>query len=261
MTRKKNALRSIALTLAVAMPLTGAAGPALAAGEAAAPTAQDWSFNGIFGTFDRAAAQRGFQVYREVCQSCHGLDFIDFRMLTDIGFSEDEVAAIADDYTVMDGPNEDGDMFERVATPADGVPNPYPNEQAARAANNNAYPPDLSLIVEARADGANYLYSLLLGYVDPPEDVSVPPGQYYNAYYPGNLIAMPRLLQDGLIDYSDGTEASAEQMAWDVTTFLAWASEPNMEERKQTGVSVVLFLLVFTGMMYAVKRKVWSDVH
>jgi ubiquinol-cytochrome c reductase cytochrome c1 subunit len=220
-----------------------------------------WHHDGLFGTFDRAAAQRGFQVYREVCSACHGLTYVAFRNLTDLGFSTEQVEALAAEYTVTDGPNDEGDMFERPARPSDPIPPPYPNEQAARAANRGALPPELSLIPKTRAGGTDYVYSLMQGYEEPPADAQVPEGLYYNAFFPGHRIAMPPPLGDGAVSYADGTEATVPQMAGDVATFLTWAGEPTLEERKQTGLKVTLFLIVFTGLTYATMRKVWSHLH
>ena len=221
----------------------------------------EWSFNGLFGTFDRAQLQRGMQVYKEVCHSCHGLQYIAFRNLTQLGFSADQVAQIAQDFEVQDGPNDEGDMFMRPAKAADYVPSPFANDQAARAANNGALPPDLSLIVDARMGGADFLHAVLTGYrEEPPPGFQMGEGMYYNEYFPGHQIAMPPPLSDGRVEYTDGTEATLDQQSKDVSAFLAWASEPNLEQRKQTGVSVMLFLIVFTAMLYALKRHIWSDV-
>jgi ubiquinol-cytochrome c reductase cytochrome c1 subunit len=261
-------MRELVLAGALAIGLAGTAGAA----EAPKPPAQSWSFEGIFGTFDRAALQRGYQVYKEVCAGCHALSQIRYRdlgggtgaahePLIGLGFSEAEVKAIAAEYTVMDGPNDDGELFERPARPADRLRKPFPNEKAARAANNGAYPLDLSLIVDARHDGANYLYALLTGYADPPPGVQLGEGMHYNAWFAGNQIAMAAPLSDDRVTYADGTKATVSQMARDVTTFLAWASEPNMEARKALGVKVILFLIILTGLLYAVKRKVWSSIH
>ena len=229
--------------------------------EAPEPIDVRWQHEGLFGTYDRAAAQRGFQVFREVCSSCHALDYIAFRNLADLGFSEDQVRALAAEYTVEDGPDDSGEMFERPAVPADPIPPPFANPQAARAANGGALPPDLSLITKARAGGSDYVYSLLVGYEDPPADATGPEGTTYNAYFPGHWIAMPPPLSEGQVQYADGTEASVDQMARDVTTFLSWAAEPTMEQRKQTGLKAMLFLIVFTGLSYATMRKVWADAH
>jgi ubiquinol-cytochrome c reductase cytochrome c1 subunit len=220
-----------------------------------------WQHDGLFGTFDRAAAQRGFQVYREVCSACHGLTYIAFRNLAELGFSEEQIRALAAEYSVEDGPNDEGEMFERPAVPADPIPPPYPNPQAARVANGGALPPELSLITKARADGTNYLYSLLLGYEEPPADEPEREGLYYNVFFPGHWIAMPAPLSEGIVTYGDGTEATVSQMAADVATFLTWAGEPTLEQRKQTGLKVMLFLIVLTGLFYATMRKVWAGAH
>ena len=222
---------------------------------------QEWSFNGPFGTFNRGELQRGFQVYKEVCATCHSLNFISFRNLIDLGFNENEVKAIAAEFQVEDGPNNEGEMFERGAIPSDTWPAPYPNDNAARASNNGALPPDLSLMVDARAGGADYLYALLSGYHKIPQGKEVGEGMYYNAYYPGNQIAMPSPLVDDGVEYVDGTRATLVQQARDVTAFLAWATEPNMEQRKRMGVMVIIFLLVMTVLFYYSKKKIWSDVH
>lgn len=219
-----------------------------------------WPFDGAFGSVDRKAAQRGFQVYKEVCGSCHGLYNLYYRNLKDIGFSEAEIKEIAKSVTIQDGPNDAGEMFERLGLQSDRVIKPYPNEQAARAANNGAYPPDLSLIVKARPDGANYLYSLLTGYSEAPKDLKLMPGLYYNEYFAGHQIAMPAPLSDGQVTYMDGTKASVEQMAMDVTVFLQWAAEPEMENRKSMGLKVMMFLVAFTILFYISKKRIWQDI-
>lgn len=229
--------------------------------EAPAPEPQNWSFSGIFGTFDGAARQRGFQVFKEVCAGCHGIERLYYRNLSALGFSAAEVDAIAAQYEVTDGPNEEGEMFQRPAKPSDRFVPPFANEQAARAANNGIYPPDLSLITKARPRGADYLYALITGFADPPEGVEVLEGAYYNPYFPGGQIGMPPPLFPDAVTFADGTPATVPRMASDVTTFLAWVAEPEMEERKRLGVKVLLFVLVLTGLFYALKRKVWSEVH
>jgi ubiquinol-cytochrome c reductase cytochrome c1 subunit len=229
--------------------------------EAPEPIHVKWPHDGLFGTFDHAAAQRGFQVYREVCSACHGLTYVAFRNLTSLGFSADEVAALAAEYTVTDGPNDEGEMFERPARPADPIPPPYSNPQAARVANGGALPPELSLSTKARAGGTDYVYSLMVGYEEPPADAEAPEGLHYNAYFPGHWIAMPAPLSDGAVSYADGTESTVPQMAADVATFLTWAAEPTLEQRKQTGLKAMLFLIVFTGLCYATMRKVWAHAH
>ena len=220
----------------------------------------DWSWKGFFGTYDRASAQRGLKVYREVCAGCHSMNYLSYRNLADLGFSEDHIKAIAAEHLVLDGPNDEGEMFERDGIPSDQFVNPYLNEKAARAANNGAYPPDLSLIVKARPKGADYIKALLLGYVEPPEDIKVPKGQHYNKYMAGNLIAMTSPLSDGLVDYDDGTESTMDQMTTDVTTFLAWAAEPSLEDRKRMGLKVILFLLVLFVLAYISKQQIWRDI-
>jgi ubiquinol-cytochrome c reductase cytochrome c1 subunit len=224
------------------------------------PKQMHWPFDGMTGVVDRQSAQRGFQVYKEVCASCHSLNRVAFRSLQDIGFSEAEVKAIAAEYKVMDGPNDAGDMFERPARPSDRFPVPFANEQAARAANGGAYPPSLDLIVKARKGGADYLYSLLTGYQAAPANVHLGEGMHYNPYFPGSQIAMPQPLADGQVTYQDGTVASLDQMARDLTIFLQWAAEPEMEQRKQMGLRVLMFLGIMTVLMYLAKRRIWRGV-
>ena len=252
-------LLTVAAAALVSLGLTTA--PAKAAGEAVELPSQNWSFAGIFGTYDRGELQRGFQVYKEVCAGCHSLDYIAFRNLADLGFNELEIKAIAAGYEVQDGPNDEGEMFARPGLPADRFPAPFANANAARASNGGALPPDLSLMVDARPNGANYVYALLTGYADAPSGVTVAEGMSYNRYFPGHQIAMPAPIAADGVEYADGTAATVAQQARDVTAFLAWAAEPNLEERKRTGVMAVLFLLVMTGLLYASKRKIWADVH
>jgi ubiquinol-cytochrome c reductase cytochrome c1 subunit len=215
----------------------------------------------MFGTFDRAAAQRGLQVFIEVCASCHSLDLVAFRTLTDIGYSADEVKAFAAEFEVEAEPNEDGDVEDRPALPSDYFVSPFPNVQAAAAANNGKAPPDLSLIIKSRKGGEDFTYAILVGYEDPPADLEVEEGLSYNPYFPGHKIAMPPPLSADAVEYTDGTKATVEQMAKDVTVFLAWAAEPTLEARKRMGFKVILFLIVVTVMLYGVKRKVWTDIH
>ncbi len=223
---------------------------------------QSWSFDGIFGTFDRPALRRGLQVYVEVCANCHSLDLVAYRHLGRVGFSEAEIKVVAASVEVTDGPDDSGEMFERPGLPADFFKAPFPNPQAASAANGGAMPPDLSLITKARKGGANYLHALLVGYrEEPPSGFELMDGMNYNAYFPGHQIAMPPPIAEGQVDYADGTAATVEQMSRDVTVFLAWAAEPDLEPRKRLGIKVMLFLIVLTGMLYAVKRRVWSDLH
>jgi ubiquinol-cytochrome c reductase cytochrome c1 subunit len=230
------------------------------ASESIKPKQIPWKFDGAMGKVDRAAAQRGFQVYKEVCSACHGLYNLTYRNLKDIGFSDEEIKEIAKNYTVKAEPNDDGEILDRPALPSDKFVKPYPNEQAARAANNGAYPVDLSLIVKAREDGANYLYSLLTGYKDAPADFKLMAGLYYNPYFPGQQIAMPAPLSDHQVTYMDGTNASVEQMAHDVTVFLQWAAEPEMEHRKSMGLKVMMFLVIFTIFFYLSKVRIWKNV-
>ncbi len=225
------------------------------------PPKQAWSFNGPFGTYDRAAMQRGFQVYNEVCSNCHSMSLMSYRNLSAIGLSEEQVKAIAASKQIGGSTDDSGQPIERAGTPADRFRAPFANEKAARAANGGALPPDQTLIVNAREDGSNYIHALLNGYKDAPAGVTVQPGQYYNTYFPGHLLAMPPPLNDGQVTYADGTKASVEQMSRDVVEFLTWTSNPEMEARKRMGVKAVLFLTLLTGLTYAVKKKVWKDVH
>jgi ubiquinol-cytochrome c reductase cytochrome c1 subunit len=234
------------------------AGPALAQDEALPK--HNWSFSGLFGTFDRAAAQRGFEVYNNVCSNCHALKQAYYRDLGGIGLSGEQIKAIAA-AKMVPTIGDDGQPAERPATPADHFRSPYPNEKAARAALNGALPPDLSVITKAREGGADYVYDIVTGYADPPADMKMGDGMFYDKYYPGHQIAMPQPLQDGAVDYTDGTKATTDQEAHDVVTFLEFVANPEMEQRKRMGVKVVLFLVLLTGVTYAVKRQVWSDVH
>jgi ubiquinol-cytochrome c reductase cytochrome c1 subunit len=228
--------------------------------EATLPPQQKWSFSAPFGTFDRASAQRGFLVYKSVCATCHSLALIKYRNLQEIGFSEKEVKAIAAQHEIVDGPNDEGEMFQRPALPSDPFVKPYANEQAARAANQGAYPPDLSLITKARIHGADYIVALLTGYKEPPKEIILYPGKSYNPYFPGGQISMPPPLSEGLVTYDDGTPATVEQMARDVATFLAWAAEPELEARKRLGIKMLISLAVLTFLLYLVKKAIWARV-
>jgi ubiquinol-cytochrome c reductase cytochrome c1 subunit len=250
------------LTLAVlATALIGAGAVAQARAEEVVLPEEHWSFKGVFGTFDRAATRRGFQVYKEICSNCHSMNLLHYRNLEEIGFTEDEVKQIAASVQVTDGPNDNGEMYERPGKPSDTFKAPFPNPQAARAANNGALPPDLSLMAKARVGGPDYIHAILTGYGEPPPDMKLQAGMNYNKYFPGHQIAMPPPLSDGAVTYTDGTKASVDQMAHDVANFLMWAAEPNLEERHRIGVKSILFLLVLSGMLYAVKRKIWAAVH
>ncbi len=232
-----------------------------AAGNSVKPDKQNWSFSGLFGTFDRGALQRGFQVYNEVCAGCHSARLLYYRNLKEIGFSEAQVKTIAASKEVTDGPNAEGEMFQRPARLSDRLVKPFPNDEAARAGNNGALPPDLTLMTKARVGGADYLHALLIGYKPAPKNIKLGAGMYYNLYFPGQQIAMPPPLVEGSVEYADKTKSTVDQMSRDLTTFLAWAAEPELEWRKRMGVKVILFLLVLTGLLYGIKRKVWSDLH
>jgi len=248
--------------------------PTLAFANSAAPNGNDptatyalhpeqlkWEFDGLLGRFDRASVQRGYQVYKEVCSSCHSLKRVAYRNLGDIGFSENEIKQIASEYLVTDGPNDDGEMFERNALPSDRFVSPYPNEQAARSANGGALPPDLSLIVKARHDGANYVYSLLTGYKEAPEEFAVAQGKFYNPYFEGRQIAMPQpISDDGAVEYKDGTYPTKEQMIYDVVNFLQWAAEPETEHRKKMGIRSMIFLSILFVILLAAKKAVWKKL-
>jgi len=223
----------------------------------------DWSFKGLFGKFDRAALQRGYQVYTEVCASCHSMKYLSYRNLSEEGgpeFSEAAAKAIAASFEVIDGPNADGEMFTRPGKLSDKFVMPYDNVKAAQAANGGAYPPDMSVLVKARGGGVDYIYSLLQGYEDPPSGVTLDDGVYYNKYMYGNKIRMAAPLSDGIVEYGDGTNASVEQMSKDVTTFLMWAAEPHLEARHQMGFKAIVYLIILTILVYFSMKKIWSRV-
>ncbi|EKV26617.1 ubiquinol cytochrome C oxidoreductase, cytochrome C1 subunit [Caenispirillum salinarum AK4] len=254
-------MRKFILTAAAAVGLSLAATTGANAAGAIEVPDESWTWEGLFGYYDKAQLQRGFQIYNEICSSCHGLSLVAYRNLQEIGFSEDQVKNIAAQREVEDGPDDTGEMFMRPALPADRFVSPFPNEEAARFANGGALPPDLSLMAKARPAGADYIYHLMLGYKDEaPEGFELGATQYYNEYFPGHAIGMPPQLYEGMVEYADGTEATAEQMAHDITGFLQWAAEPELEERKSLGIKVMLFLIVLTAMLYALKRRIWSDV-
>lgn len=308
----------LALAL-LAMPIT-----ALASTGAKEPEQLEWRFDGMLGKFDQPSVQRGLQVYKEVCAACHGLKRVPFRRLTDVGFSEAEVKAFAAEYQIHDGPNDEGEMFDRPGRPSDKFPSPYLNDNAARASNNGGLPPDLSLIIKARPDGANYVHALLTGYesakdyrcirvsdgkctgfepmsgpaperpevmdehsegdmgrmfrcveITHSEEVDAETGEktpieacheltagmYFNPHFPGGVIKMPPPVSDDQVTYQDGTKATKDQIARDVVNFLQWAAEPEMEARKRMGIKVLMFLAVMTGVFYAAKKRIWSDLH
>jgi cytochrome c1 len=278
------AIRRSIVVAAVALNALLAPGlaPALAQdSHEATPPKNRWSFAGPFGKFDRGQLQRGLKVYREVCSVCHGLKMIAFRNLADPGgpaFTTAQAQAIAAEYTVQDGPNDQGEMFERPGRLADYFPPPFPNDQAGRA-RYNAVPPDLSVIAKARGyergfplwlldmltqyqeHGVDYITALLQGYEDePPAGVTVPPGSFYNKYYPAHTIAMPPPLSDKRVDYTDGAPMTVEQYAKDVAAFLMWAAEPHLEQRKRIGMQVLIFLIVLAGLLYFTKKKIWREV-
>ena len=223
----------------------------------------DWSFNGLFGKFDRGSLQRGYQVYSEVCAACHSMKYLSYRNLSEKGgpeFSIEQAKAIAASFEITDGPNADGEMFTRPGKLSDKFLMPYENDKAAQAANGGAYPPDMSVLVKARKGGADYIYSLLLGYEDPPSGMDLDDGVYYNKYMYGNQIKMAAPLSEGLIEYGDGTEASVKQMSKDVTTFLMWAAEPHLESRHRMGFKAIVYLIILSILVYFSMIKIWSRV-
>ena len=221
---------------------------------------RSWSFSGPFSTLDRASAQRGFQVYSEVCATCHSMHLLSYRDLQQLGFTKTDVQQFAAQVQVPGQPDDQGEIKERNGLPSDRFKSPYPNANAARAALG-AVPPDLSVIVKARFQGADYIYAILTGYTTPPAGMQISQGLSYNKYFPGHQIRMPPPLSDGLVQYADGTQSSISQMAHDVVTFMAWASEPAAEDRKRTGIKTMLFLIALAGVLYALKRAVWANVH
>ncbi|MBL0898342.1 MAG: cytochrome c1 [Reyranella sp.] len=254
-------------TGAVALAALATGAVAIAAGTTPTPPKKQWHFQGPFGTYDRAAAQRGYQVYQEVCAACHSLSLLAYRNLMELGLTENQVKDLIKDIQVPDL-NDDGAPVDRPARPSDRFKKPFPNMAAAAAANNGKAPPDLSVIAKARENGPDYLYALLTGYVPfdklTPEQIKafdVKKDDNFNTYFPGHKIAMAPPLADDKVTYADNTKSTVSQQASDVTEFLAWAAEPHMEDRKRTGVRVILFLLALAGLMYAVKRMVWSDKH
>ncbi len=271
-----------AVVLAIALAaLAGNAGPA-SAQEAETPPPQKWSFSGPFGTFDRGQLQRGFQIYREVCSNCHSLKLLAYRNLADPGgpaFTEAQAAAVAAEAKIKDGPNDQGEMFERPGRVGDHFPLPFANDQAARAANGGAVPPDMSVLAKARGvergfpqfifdmftqyqeGGPDYIHAILNGYEDAPKGFKMPPGAQYNKYFPGHAIGMPKPLSDGQVEYTDGTPATVDQYGRDISAFLMWAAEPTLEQRKRIGLQVMLFLIVFAGLMYFTKKRVWANAH
>ncbi len=227
------------------------------------PIKVNWSFKELTGKFDRASLQRGFQVYKEVCSSCHSMQYLSYRNLGDPGgpeFTLEEVKAIAASVEIEDGPDSQGEMFTRPGKPSDKFKSPYPNVEASTVANGGAYPPDMSVLVKARPGGADYMYSVLMGYEEPPAGMKLDDGVYYNKYMIGQKIKMASPLLEGIVEYSDGTEATVDQMAKDVTTFLAWAAEPELEARHKLGIKVIIYLLLLTILVYLSMKKIWSRI-
>lgn len=267
-------LAAVAIVLGISF---GATAALAAGGPINKPREVDWSFSGPFGKWDLAQLQRGYKIYKENCSSCHSIELLAFRNLQEIGFSEEEVKAIASEFEVTDGPDADGEMFERAAVPADLIPGPYANTAEAASLNNGAAPPDFSLLAKSRAvergfplfvfdiftlyaeNGSDYIYSLLTGYQDPPEGVEVADGTHYNPYFiAGNALAMGQPLYGDDVEYDDGTEPTLDQHAKDVTAFLTWAAEPYLIERKQMGFKVIIFLLILSLLLYLSKKQVFS---
>jgi ubiquinol-cytochrome c reductase cytochrome b/c1 subunit len=271
------------IALALAASLLGLAGSAFAADEQShetpQPPRQKWSFAGPFGHYDKGQLQRGFKVYKEVCAVCHGMKYVAFRNLEALGYSDGQVKAIASEYKIPDGPNDQGEMFERAGRPPDYFPTPWPNENAARA-RYNGVPPDFSVLAKARGyergfpwfifdmfiqfqeHGVDYIHALMVGYKEkPPAGVTLPAGSFYNEYFPGHAIAMPPPLSDKRVDYTDGSPTTVDQYAKDVAAFMMWAAEPHLEARKRIGFQVMIFLLVLAGLVYFTKKKVWATLH
>jgi ubiquinol-cytochrome c reductase cytochrome b/c1 subunit len=249
--------------------------------EAPPPPRLKWSFAGPFGKYDEAQLQRGFKIYKEDCSNCHSLNLLSFRNLADPGgpgFSIAQAEALASDYKIKDGPNDQGEMFERPGRLADRFPAPFANEQAARAANGGALPPDMSVLAKARTyergfpwfifdmftqyeeQGPDYIAAILKGYAEKPKDMVMPDGMNFNTFFPGHAIGMPAPLQDGQVTFDDGSPTNLEQYSKDVAAFLMWASEPHLTARKRLGFQVMIFLLVLSGLLYFTKKKVWSAV-
>ena len=280
---RRSAGRSIVLAGSLAALIAAAGMRQASAQEADVPPRERWSFHGPFGTYDPAQLQRGFKIYREVCSSCHSLKLLAFRNLADPGgpgFTEAQAATIAATFQVTDGPNDQGEMFQRPGKIADHFPPPFPNDQAARLANGGALPPDMSVLAKARGyeagfpwfiidaftqyqeDGPDYIHAIINGYEDPPPaGVTLPPGAQYNKYFPGHAIGMAQPLSAGQVEYTDGAPTTVDQYGKDVAAFLMWAAEPKLDERKRLGFQVFVFLIVLTGLLYFTKKRIWHDVH
>lgn len=274
-------IRSALAGLSLAAAAVLAAGPAGAA-EQVHPPRQDWSFSGPFGKYDQAQLQRGFKIYREVCSSCHALSMVAFRNLAQeggLGYTEKQAETVASEYQIKDGPNDSGDFVDRPGKLSDYFPSPFPNEQAARAANGGAYPPDFSTLAKARTyergfptflfdiltqfqeQGQDYVHALLVGYKEPEHGEKPPkPGLHYNEYFPGHWIAMAQPIQAEQVQYTDGTPMTVDQYGKDVAAFMTWAAEPHMLDRKQMGFKVMFFLIIFAGLLYFTKKSVWGGL-
>lgn len=275
--------KSLLLAAGFAVGLLGAARAQGTDGAAEPlPPHQSWSFSGPLGVYDTAQLQRGYQIYRQVCSNCHSAKFMSFRNLADPGgpeFSDGQVKALSASFKVEDGPNDAGNMYERPGRPSDPFPSPFANEQAARAANGGALPPDMSTLAKARSfeqgglwffldpftqyqeEGPDYIHALLNGYKDtPPKDVKIPDGKYFNEFYPGHAISMPPPLSDGLVDYADGSPKTAEQYSKDIAAYLQWMSEPKLDQRKQMGFKTVIFLAIFALLLFFIKKRIWAGV-
>lgn len=254
-------MRKLILSALVATSVVAAAGTANAS-EGAVLTKPGFSWEGVFGQYDKAALKRGYQVFHDICSNCHGLKLVAYRNLSAVGLTEDEIKAVAAERELPDAPNDEGVISPRPGRASDKYISPFPNDQAAAAANGGAAPPDLSLMAKARVGGPNYIYSLMLGYEDQaPEGHPIPEGKYFNHIFPGNAISMPPQVMDDLVTYADGTKATKEQIAHDVVTFLNWAAEPELDARKSLGLKVMIFLGVLTALMYALKRQIWKNLH
>lgn len=280
MTIRSSLFGAVAAALLLASGTSGVAASE-GGGHDARPARLSWSFAGPFGMYDQAQLQRGFKVFKEVCSACHSANFFSFRNLAQPGgpgFTEAQAKQVASEYQITDGPNDSGDMFQRPGRLSDHWPAPFPNDNAARAANGGALPPDFSVLAKARSyhvgfpgfitdafiqyqeHGVDYIHALLVGYDDPPADVHVQPGLHYNKYFPGNQIAMPKPMSDGQVEYTDGAPQTVEQYASDVSAFMMWVAEPHLDQRKRIGFQVMIFLIVLSGLLYFTKKKIWRNV-
>lgn len=258
----------ISAVAGAAIAASALVGSAFAAGGGAELEKQDWTFNGLFGKYDNKQLQRGFLVYKDVCAGCHSLRLVAYRNLLDIGLTEEAAKEYAEGFSVPAGPNDDGEtivdgeLLKRPAKLSDKFVPPFSNDKAARASNSGALPPDLTLMAKARVGGPDYIYGLMTRYKDEaPEGVELPEGMYYNEVFPGHQIAMAPPLSEEAVEYEDGTKPTLENHAKDITAFLNWAAEPELEIRKSMGVKVMIFLILLTAMFYALKRRIWADVH